>query len=147
MLTKNYVTATFVLIFLITLYLPLAAQPLWLDRGEGNAIAFEFLKPNFKQALYKIGGIYKEQNEYHKALDEFKKVLKIDPNDLVAQFQIGLIYVKGGKVAEGLNKLELVTKADPGSPLAKAAAKEIKKIGGDKFKGIPPVHQENKKRR
>ena len=49
-------------------------------------------------AFYGLGGIYNYRNEYEKAVQAFKTVIKLDPTNFNARYSLGFTYEKIGKL-------------------------------------------------
>ncbi len=69
--------------------------------------------PEQPQPPYILGLIAKNQNRTDDAVTAFKRVLKIDPNDVGANVSLGQIYIQQRKYAEAVSVFRLALAAEP----------------------------------
>jgi tetratricopeptide (TPR) repeat protein len=60
-----------------------------------------------------LGNIYADREQYEKALDEFEKVARLDPEFTVAQFNLGAVYYNLKRYAESVTAFEEVKSIFP----------------------------------
>jgi Flp pilus assembly protein TadD len=53
-------------------------------------------------ALYRIGWIYNDLEDYDSAVDPLQRVVSIQPNNAAAQFELGYAYKKLERYSEAL---------------------------------------------
>lgn len=66
-----------------------------------------------KRAHYNLGFIYAQKKELDKAIQEYKKVLAIDPEDKDAHFNLGYLYVLKEDFVSAVKEYEQVFAIDP----------------------------------
>ena len=68
------------------------------------------LDPEFADAYYNLGSIYRYTNQLSKAEEAFQKVLSLKPDDTSVNYDLALIYVQKNDYKRALSFLNLVTK-------------------------------------
>lgn len=99
--------------------------------------------PNFKDALFRIGFIKKEQGLFRESAAIFKRLLEKDSEDMNAHYHLGLAYLGMNNLKEARKQLKLVAAVDPNGDLGREAKAKLQKLKTDKFQGIPKVEMEN----
>jgi Tfp pilus assembly protein PilF len=80
-------------------------------RREAEAAAA--LAPAAPQPFYILGLIAKSQNRADDALDAFRRVLKLDPDDVGANVGLGQVYAQQRKYAEAVAAFRVALAAEP----------------------------------
>ncbi len=75
-----------------------------------NALKYNII---FAEPLNNLGALYSKDNEYDKAIAEYKKVAKMRPNDGQCLVTIGDIYFRKKDYEEGINWLKKAIAIDP----------------------------------
>ncbi len=78
------------------------------DAAQADLDSYASLFPGEIQIHYLIGSSYIANNEFEKAIEEFKKILKNDPNNHQAHTQIGIAMNTMGEYRESKDKFNLV---------------------------------------
>lgn len=73
------------------------------------------LHPDFIQAYFNLGVVYKKQGEYEKAREQFRTVLQIEPSLVNAHLQIGATYEQQGFFHEARDAYEQALRLDYGN--------------------------------
>jgi TolB-like protein/DNA-binding winged helix-turn-helix (wHTH) protein/Tfp pilus assembly protein PilF len=58
------------------------------------------MDPNFVPAHFSLGAVYEDQGSWQQAIDEYKKVIELSPDDPTALTATGYIYARTGQKAE-----------------------------------------------
>jgi cytochrome c-type biogenesis protein CcmH/NrfG len=82
--------------------------------------------PTNEPALFNLGLLSMRSNQYEKAIERFKQLLKVNPNNTKAQFYLAVSLAQTGKNKEALSQLEIV-KANEKDPTIQAAILELEK--------------------
>lgn len=87
---------------------------------EGIRMLREVLEKdeNNELALFNLGLLSMQSNQYVLAEERFKKLVSLDPNHLQGQFFLGVSYFEQGKKQEAKTQFELVKKMDDDPALA-----------------------------
>lgn len=68
------------------------------------------LDPEFADAYYNLGSIYRYTSQLDKAEESFQKVLSLKPDDSSVNYDLSLVYIQKNDLKRALNFLKLVTK-------------------------------------
>jgi len=71
------------------------------------------LDPEDTRARISLGRAYIATRRLHKALHEFKTVIKINPNYAIAHYELGVAYLYSGQAKEGLSHIETAIRLSP----------------------------------
>ncbi len=96
---------------------------------------YENDKKNISIGYFNLGYSYSELKEYQKAIDAYKKVIKIDPNDYKAHNNMGDAYLKLKEYQEAIGAYKEVIKitSDFSAMFARKLVKPIKPISDDYY--------------
>lgn len=83
------------------------------------------LNPDFLQAYFNLGVVYKKQGNYEKAREQFRHVLELDPNLVNAYMQIGAIYEEQGFFDEAKDEYLKAKDMDFGNPGIDSAIEDL----------------------
>ncbi len=74
--------------------------------------------PQSRDARRELGITYYQQKDEHAALEEFKALQKIDPDDLAAHYNLSILYRRMGQPEKAIEQQEMFVdkKVDPGAP-------------------------------
>lgn len=84
--------------------------------------------PENERALFNLGALSMQSNQYDKAVERFEHVIKINPENLQAQFFLGVSYLEAGDREKAKEQLELVKKLDSNPEVQAAADSYLEKI-------------------
>ena len=68
--------------------------------------------PNHEEAIYNLGILSIQSNQYDKAIERFEKLVSLYPENLQAQFYLGLSYFEAGKKEKAKKQFEKVKTLD-----------------------------------
>jgi tetratricopeptide (TPR) repeat protein len=86
------------------------------------------INPHLCGVRLNLGIIYYKQKQYEKAIDEYKKCLKTEPDYVLAHYNLGLAYYSKQQYKLAREQFEQVLKFDPTNQDAKKAKKIIEQI-------------------
>ncbi len=98
---------------------------------------YENDKKNISIGYLNLGHSYSELKEYQKAIDAYKKVIKIDPNDYKAHNNMGDAYLKLKEYQEAIGAYKEVIKIT--SDFRAVFARKLVKIKPSDYKPIEPI--------
>lgn len=82
--------------------------------------------PTNEVALFNMGLLSMRSNQYEKAIDRFRQLLKVNANNYKARFYLGVSLAQTGKNKEALEELSVV-KVQEKDPAIQAAIAELEK--------------------
>ncbi len=94
-------------------------------------------KKNISIGYFNLGYSYSELKEYQKAIDAYKKVIKIDPDDYEAHNNMGDAYLKLKEYQEAIGAYKEVIKIT--SDFSAMFARKLVKIKPSDYKPIKPI--------
>ena len=68
---------------------------------------------NTAQSMYQLGRYYQGQNRYEKAIEAYRKALKLDENLAEAHNGLGVVYSKQGKFDEAIGEFNTALQTSP----------------------------------
>lgn len=86
--------------------------------------------PELWRERYALGGIYLQEMDFDRAIEQFKKIIKIRPQMIQAYNALGMCYLNQGKNAEAVAIWEKAVKIDPENEAARDLIDRVKKTEG-----------------
>jgi len=86
--------------------------------------------PELWRERYALGGIYLQEMDFDRAIEQFKKIIKIRPQMIQAYNALGMCYLNQGKNAEAVAIWEKAVKIDPENKAARDLIDRVKKTEG-----------------
>jgi tetratricopeptide (TPR) repeat protein len=86
--------------------------------------------PELWRERYALGGIYLQEMDFDRAIEQFKKIIKIRPQMIQAYNALGMCYLNQGKNAEAVAIWEKAVKIDPENEAARDLIGRVKKTEG-----------------
>ena len=82
--------------------------------------------PTNEVALFNLGLLSMRSNQYEKAIERFRQLLKVRPANFKARFYLGVSLAQTGKNKEALEELSIVKQQEK-DPTIQAAIAELEK--------------------
>jgi len=79
--------------------------------------------PKNELALFNLGLLSMRSNQYDKAIERFKQIIGMNPDNMQAQYYLGVSYAESGKKEEARKILNLVKQREP-DPAVQASVDE-----------------------
>jgi tetratricopeptide (TPR) repeat protein len=90
-----------------------------LDEAEEHFQAILQRGGDFSFVHNNLGIVYQRRGEQERAIAQFRKAIRLQPDYLAPRVLLGSSLLATGKVAEAVRELERAVKLDPGQPLAR----------------------------
>ncbi len=100
------------------------------DPMKGIALLREILEkdPNHKGAIYNMGVLSIQSNQYDRAIERFEQLVGLDPENVQAQFYLGLSYFEAGRKTMAKKQFEKVKTLDSDPEIQAAADGYLEEI-------------------
>lgn len=100
------------------------------DPMKGIALLREILEkdPNHKGAIFNLGVLSIQSNQYDRAIERFEQLVGLDPENVQAQFYLGLSYFEAGRKTMAKKQFEKVKTLDSDPEIQAAADGYLEEI-------------------
>lgn len=104
------------------------------DRDERITMAQELyrkalaLRPHDEKARCNLGSLYKRQNDFEAAMNEYLTVLEHDPESALAHYNLAILFATQRIYGEALVEFELAVKYDPDGDIGQRSSDNLKII-------------------
>src|SRR5262249_39075499 len=85
------------------------------DEARAEIESLAEASPRDGRLWMKLGAIHYEQKQWDRAIDAFRRVLTLEPNNMRARYFLATTYMDSGKDADARAELERILRVDPRS--------------------------------